>query len=212
MDDSILQKGNTIVRKIMVFIFIVACVAFLVQGINEVMTGRKVDAAKTVSLPELLTQKNTSGDVVKLENYAIDMKHRINALPEPGEKEDIHILVPLRPIGQEADAEIVALFVLKEGDYNSVQDALGAWKDSLVNLRSGDVMDVELLGLDELPGNVPNVVKKNNLVAKKVLVIREVDYIGGEFLLVIAGIMALVAFLIYRRVKAVNHLQQFSER
>lgn len=211
MNDQFIQKGNRITQQIILGILLLAFGGFLVQGISEWQRGKKIAAAKTATLPELLLRSNKSGEVVKLQDYAIDMKHRINALPESGVKEDVHIMVPLRPIGQDEDEDVVALFVLEEDAYNCVEDALDAWKDSLINLRAGEDIYVELLALDELPGNVPKVVRGNNRVAKKVLVFREVEYNEGEIaFLIIAGLMGLTAFFVYRRSQKIKEREQFS--
>ena len=211
MNESIQQKGNRITLQIILFFVIIAGIAFLVQAINEVVTGNKVEAAKTATLPEILLRKNTSGNVVKLKSYAIDIKHRINALPDPEEKEDVHIMVPLRPIGQDANEDIVALFVLQDKAYNCVEYALDAWKDSLINLREGEEMFVELLSLDELPGNVPKVVRANDRVAKKILVFREVKYSRAESVLfIVCSVMGIAAFFIYRRIRVLKERAQIN--
>jgi hypothetical protein len=210
MKESVQKKGNRITLQIILFFVALATISFFAQAINEVLLGMKVGEAKTRSLPEVLTQKNTSGAVVKLNTYAIDIKHRINALPDPNEKEDVHIMVPIRPIGQDADEEAVALFVLEEHAYNCVENALDAWKDSLINLRVGEEMYVEILGLDELPGNVPKVIRANERVAKKVLVFREINYNKMEYILFfITGVFMLVCYYFYRRLRKTAETKNF---
>lgn len=209
MKETTLRKGNRITLQIILFFVLLSATSFLVQGINDVLLGKKVKQAKTMTLAEVLTQKNQSGNVIKLSDYAIDMKHRINALPEAGVKEDVHIMVPLRGFGQDDDEPILALFVLHDHDYNCVQNALDAWKDSLINMRRGEEMFVEILGMDDLPGNVPNVVRANDRVAKRVLVFREVNYSGAEFILFfVTGLFAVVCIYLYRRIRRLREQEQ----
>lgn len=169
-------------------------IAMLIAGVYDYRISRFYDSHKAVSLATLIESGNKEG-LIKLENYRADIKNRLRALPDKTTVEDLHILVPLRLPEERENDDIQVLYRMEDGSSDPVKMLYDTFQRTGQNLLVGDMMFVEISSLEDLPGNVPNVVRDDKRVAKNVWILqrqrndRMYDFLFfmGSIFLVLAG-------------------------
>jgi len=162
-------KIRDIVRWILTLAFAASGVMLINEGIVDYKITKFAETAKEVPLSEVLKRK-PDGKWIKISDYEIDLRRRLRALPDKSSTSDLHILVPLRLPGERDDAPIRFLFRMEEYSNNPISDAYSAYQDSGKIVFTGAAVFAEIVPIDDLSGNVPNVLRNDERLAKNVVV------------------------------------------
>lgn len=172
------------------------------------------ESAKEVPLSSLSLNKPDK-NWVKFSDYEIDIHKRLRALPDKSSNEDLHILIPLRVPGEQQDAPIRFLFRLDQYSDDAISKAYTAYQDSGILVLEGAAVFAEIVPINDLPGNVPNVIRNNNRVAKDVVVFyslpiqRSYSHILFGGVLIIPIFVGLIVYVWIRRARK-KSISEFS--
>lgn len=171
------------------------------EGIVDYKIQKFTESAKEVPLSSVL--KNKPDDKwIKISDYEIDIQKRLRALPDKGSTNNLHILVPLRIPGERSDAPIRCLYRMPEDSEDPISMAYSSYQDSGILVLNGNALFAEIVPIEELSGNVPNVIRKNDRVAKNVLVLFNLPVRNDiEANFIAAGIFFAIAFFVYWRIR-----------
>lgn len=212
MSPEINLKIQLAVRWILIIAFTAAGLGAINEGIVDYKVMKFAENAKEVPLSSVLKNK-PDGKWIKLSDYEIDIRKRLRALPDKSSTDDLHILVPLRVPGEYSDAPIRFLFRMQEDSNNPISDAYDAYQDSGAIVLDGAAFFVEIVPIEDLPGNVPNVVRNDERIAKNAVVFYYLPIRKSiEINFFIGGVMFVIAFFLYWRIRKtrINSTPKFS--
>ncbi len=187
-------------------------IAMLIGGFFEYRVDSFEKSTQAVSLTSLLSD-HPDGAWKKVYGFQVDFRNRIRALPAKGEVDDLHLLIPLRLLGEEDGDPIRFLYLMTENSRDPIYQLFGDFQEERLNFQDPGEILVELEDLDDLPGNVPNVVRNDERVGKEVVVLtylrndqsHEFLLIFGTVLLGVAGIFFLLIKRHRRKLKQVQN-------
>lgn len=194
-------KIQRIYRSIIGIVCIVGALFMANEGIRDYKVSKFADSAREVPLANISKYK-PDGNLIKIADYEIDIRKRIRALPDKSSVDDLHILVPLRVPGERSDAPIQFLFRMEEGSANPISEAYRTYQDSGTLVLTGEAIFAEIVLIDDLPGNVPNVVRNNDRIAKNAIVFSYLPIRRDtEANFIAAGIFLAIAIFIFWRIR-----------
>ncbi|GEM_PF-5453440 len=144
-------------------------------------------------------QKFKDGDLIKITGFYADIKNRVRGLYDKTRKGDLSMLIPLRLNYEDQNTEIKCLYLLPDDKYDAVQQAYNAYQSSYEDMTFIEELVVEVSEVDELPGDVPEAVRKKKNVASDVLILWHTEddpawgvfAIFGSIFLLIWGVLYL---------------------
>lgn len=193
-----IQQGY---RWMLVIMFAFAGLMLVNEGIVDYKVSKFAESAKEVPLSTVLKDK-PDGRWIKISDYEIDIRKRVRALPDKSSINDLHILVPLRVPGERSDAPIRFLFRLDEYSIDPIATAYTSYQDSGIIVLDGAAVFAEIVPVDDLAGNVPNVIRNNDRIAKNAVVFNYLPIrTGYEFNFGFGAVLIGLSFFMHWRIR-----------
>ena len=152
----------------------------------------------------------TDGDLITICQFQADFRSRVTGLYNKKVKKDLSMLIPLRVPGEEQSDKIKYLYLLPEEPDDAVNLLYEIYKVQRLDMQQVSELVVEICSIDDLPGDVPEAVRKNPQVSKDAIVLwrKNDDPAWGVFVIFGSGFLIYWLILYFKHSRKLKREEQ----